>query len=119
MTADRAVADVRQAIEAARKNIDAINTPDAALTFENSVRALEHADDALDTAWLYLNHLESVATSPELRKAVNELLPDVSNFSSSVVLDEALYAKILVFSRSAAAQKSRRRGTDSHARNPA
>ena len=105
MTADRAVADVRQALEAARKNIDAIkNTPDAALTFENSVRTLEHADDALDTAWVYLNHLESVATSPELRKAVNELLPDVSNFSSSVVLDEALYAKILAFSRSAAAQ---------------
>lgn len=105
MTADRARDDINYALRVSRANIEAIKAvADEDLTFDNSVRALEHADDILDSAWLYLNHLESVMTSPELRRAVNDLLPEVSRFSSSVILDEVLYAKISAFAASKAAE---------------
>ena len=58
---------------------------------------VDRASDSLDRAWTYLNHLQSVADTPELRAALNDLMPLVSDFYSAVDLDEKLYAAVARF----------------------
>lgn len=100
------VPGINAAIDGARENIVAIkNLDDSALTYENSVRALDRATADLNRAWTYVNHLQSVADSPELRKPLVEMMPVVSEFYSSIPLDEKLYAKIKAFSLSPDAKK--------------
>ena len=100
MTADKAQSDIRTALEQAKKNLDEIKSrPDELLTFDNTIRALDRAFIEINRAWTYLNHLESVMTSPELRNALNELMPEVSNFFSSILLDDVLFAKISTFAK--------------------
>ncbi len=104
MTADKAHADIRSALIEARKNLDNIkNIPDENLNFNNTIRALDRSSVNLDRAWTYLNHLESVMTSPELRKALNDLMPEVSDFFSSILLDDTLYAKISAYAKTSEA----------------
>jgi oligopeptidase A len=92
LTPDHIPADVTKAIEIGKKNIEAIKTvqPDEA-TFENTFGALEVATEDLDRAWGRVNHLDSVANSEPLREALNEMLPVVSEFSSSISLDDKLW----------------------------
>ena len=45
----------------------------------------------LDYAMAVVRHLESVATTPELRAAYNAVQPKVSAFYSGLVLNEALW----------------------------
>ncbi|MBO5254565.1 MAG: hypothetical protein J6B07_01925 [Opitutales bacterium] len=100
MTADKAQSDIRTALEQAKENLDEIKSrPDELLTFDNTIRALDRAFIEINRAWTYLNHLESVMTSPELRNALNELMPEVSNFFSSILLDDILFAKISTFAK--------------------
>src|SRR4029078_4127048 len=43
------------------------------------------------------SHLESVATTPELRAAYNAVQPEVSAFFSGIALDEGLWSAIKAF----------------------
>ncbi len=95
-----AVSDVRIALDEARKNLDAIRALSCELTFENTIRALDRATDSLDRAWGYLNHLQSVADEPNLREALNSLMPEVADFYSSIDLDDALFAVVKKFAES-------------------
>lgn len=92
LTPDHISPDVRKAIEAGKANIEAIKTvTPAEATFENTFGALEAATEDLDRAWGRVNHLDSVANSDALREALNEMLPIVSEFSSSISLDDDLW----------------------------
>jgi oligopeptidase A len=96
-------ADVTAAIETGKANIETIKTavPEEA-TFENTFGALESATEDLDRAWGRVNHLDSVANSDELREALNEMLPVVSEFSSSISLDDDLWKVLKSFASSEA-----------------
>ena len=86
MSPDRAEADIRAALAEAEKNLNAVRkTADApeTPTYASTVRALDRASDSLDRAWTYLNHLQSVADTPELRAALNDLMPPASDFYSA------------------------------------
>src|SRR5262249_45709114 len=52
---------------------------------------LERATEALESALTLVGHLESVATTPALRKAYNEVKPEVSAFYAGLPLDEGLW----------------------------
>ena len=54
---------------------------------------LDVATEKLGTAWGAVNHLNSVADTPELRAAYNEALPKVTEFWTRLGADERLYAK--------------------------
>ena len=101
LTPDHIKADVTRAIENGRTNIEAIKavTPEVA-TFENTFGALEGATDDLDRSWGRVNHLDSVANSDALREALNEMLPVVSEFSSSISLDGDLWKVLKSFAES-------------------
>jgi oligopeptidase A len=101
LTPDQIKADVTKAVETGKDNIEAVKTitPDEA-NFENTFGALESATDDLDRSWGRVNHLDSVANSDELREALNEMLPIVSEFSSSISLDDSLWKVLKSYSES-------------------
>ncbi len=88
---ERARTDIRQAIAQANADIEAICQV-AEPTWENTFAALEDAGSAVSRGWQRLNHLRSVMDAPELRDVINELMPEVVMFSSSISLNPRLYA---------------------------
>lgn len=102
LTPDHIEADVTEALEISRQNIAAIKkTTPAEASYANTFGALESATEPLDRAWGRVNHLDSVANSDELRVELNKMLPAVSAFSSSIALDDELWAVLKNFSESA------------------
>ncbi len=91
LTPEKARVDIRHALEAAQAAVAAI----AAVTeptYENTFAAMDEAGAAVMRGWLRLNHLQTVADSPELREVVNELMPEIVMFSTSLTLNPQLYA---------------------------
>ncbi len=93
LTPQRAAEDVREGIKLAQSSIDRLCavTPEES-NYENTFAALEEVSRPLERAWHRLNHLLSVNNSPERREVINELMPEVVMFSSSITLNPQLYA---------------------------
>lgn len=91
LTPERARTEIRAAIESAKKAVETICHVQE-LTYENTFAALEESGADLMRAWGRLSHLQSVMDSPELREAINELMPEVVIYSSGVTLNPQLYA---------------------------
>lgn len=101
LTADQVAPDLKFAIEQAQAAIDAIKSQsDAKLSYESTFAALEAATVSLERGWGRLNHLDSVSNNSAQRDALNELLPAVSSFFSSISLDDDLWKKLKMFSES-------------------
>ena len=105
LTADQVSPDVNFAIEAAQAALDAIKSlPEAELSYERTFGALETATEPLERAWGRLNHLDSVSNNEAQRAALNELLPAVSSFFSSISLDGDLWEKLKAYAESSDAK---------------
>jgi len=61
---------------------------------DHPLQALDTMTEKLDYAMSVVRHLESVATTPELRAAFNAVQPKVSAFYSSIPLNEPLWKSI-------------------------
>ncbi|MEM9073423.1 MAG: M3 family metallopeptidase [Myxococcota bacterium] len=90
---------VDQLIAEARAKLDAIISVEGPRTYANTLGALEESTEALGVAVTVIGHLESVATSPELREAYNQTRPKASEFWSSISLDAKLYAALVDYSK--------------------
>ncbi len=88
---------IRQLIELSESNIAGIAASPCQPVFENTLLALERATENLDYALGVVRHLESVATSPELRSAWNAVEPDASAFYSSIPLNEGLWKRLRAY----------------------
>jgi len=94
--------DITHALEQAKRNIEAICAQDpAAANYESTFLALEKATDELGRGWGRLNHLDSVCDSPAQREALNKMLPAVTDFYSSIALNDRLWAMIKTVGESA------------------
>lgn len=96
---EHVVPAVDQLLTEAQGAIDAIADEGAARTYANTLGALERATEPLEYAMGIVEHLESVATTPDLREAYNTVLPKVSAFWSSIALHEGLYAALKAFAK--------------------
>ncbi len=74
-------------------------------TWDNTMEPLERLGQRLDDAFGVVRVLESVATTPELRKAFNEALGKVDGFFSGLPLDPELAALVKQYSETAEARK--------------
>ena len=98
--------DIEQAIEIAQKNIDKITSiPLDQVTFQNTIVALNNAENALATAFGYIGILTSTCDSPELRDAVVKIEQSMVEFSSYCDSNDALWERIKIFVESPEAQK--------------
>lgn len=88
-------ADIRHALEVAKANIEAICSQDPAeADYESTFLAYEKAADQLGDGWGRLHHLDSVSDNPAQREALGNMLPEVTEFYSSLALNERLWAII-------------------------
>lgn len=87
-------ADIDKALESAQEAIDTISRlleTDTALNYSNTFLAFEKALEPLNTAWGFVNHLDSVNNSKDLRKAYNTMLPKVTQFYTDIPLNPDLW----------------------------
>jgi oligopeptidase A len=83
-----------QLLADAQARVESIARQPGARTFENTMRPLDEMTEPLDFGMSVVKHLESVATSPELRAAYNAVQPRVSAFYSGIPLNEGLWKAV-------------------------
>ena len=106
LTPGRVEPDIAAGIRMATESIDAIADQDhEELTFANTFLALESATENLSAAWGRVSHLDAVCNSPELRKSYNAMLPQVSEFFSSIPLQDRLWTVLKKFAQSAESER--------------
>lgn len=85
---------VKAAIEEARANVEAIKANPENPTFENTVTALELSGEKLGmVTGIFYNQLSAAGTDP-LEALAQEIGPVSSNFSSDIIMDEALFKRV-------------------------
>lgn len=84
---------IKELLARSEAALDAIER--APRSYDSTLGALESATEQLELSMSIVEHLESVATTPELRDAYNAVLPGVSAFWSSISLREGLYRALV------------------------
>ena len=92
LTTDTIEPSIRQALAQAKEAVEKISTqPATKATYESSFLALEKSTETLSHGWGRLHHLDSVSDDPAQREALNNLLPEVTDFYSSLSLNPRLF----------------------------
>ena len=85
---------VEAGIKEARANIDAIKNNPEPPTFENTIAAMESASELLGQATtIFYNQLACMG-GDELQALAEKIGPVSSNFSSDIIQDEKLFARV-------------------------
>ncbi len=77
-----------------RARIDALTAPDMPHDFDSVMLEQERLEQRLNRAWAPVSHLHSVADTPELREAYAEALERITEFSSELGQNRALFAAV-------------------------
>lgn len=80
-------------IQRLKDTVKAVKSSNREPTWDTLVTPIEDASENLSYVWSVVEHLNSVADTPELRVTINELLPPISEVFSELGMDEKLYAK--------------------------
>ncbi len=83
-----------EAIELARKEIDAIIENPEPPSFENTIEALDYSGYQLDRVSAVFFNLNSAETNENIQKIAQEVSPLLSEFSNDITLNEALFARV-------------------------
>lgn len=84
----------KEAIEAARKEVDAIANNTEAPTFENTTVAMSYSGDTLDRISSIFFNLHSAETNDELQKIAQEVSPLLSEFGNDIRLNADLFKRV-------------------------
>jgi oligopeptidase A len=88
---------IQELIRRSQENIDRIVADTAPRSFDNTMLALERSTENLDYALSVVRHLESVATTPELRAAWNAVEGPASEFYSRIPLNDGLWKQLQAY----------------------
>src|SRR3990167_7329055 len=66
----------------------------AVYTWDNLMRPMENANDALNQFWSPIQHMNAVINSPALREVVNHCLPKLSDYGTAISQNEGLFHAI-------------------------
>jgi oligopeptidase A len=83
----------------ARAELDRLTAEPGPRTFANTMQRLDDLTERLEYAMQIIRNLETVATTPALRAAYNMVQPQVSEFYSSLPLNEALWRAVQSYSQ--------------------
>ena len=90
--------DLKSALEIGMKinleDIDAITKNSEEPTFENTIAEMEKAGEELDRVFNYYGLWSANLSSPEFRTIQGEMVPILSDFSSKISQNEALFIRI-------------------------
>lgn len=90
--------DIKEAVEKGMElnlaEIDAIVNNTDAPTFENTIVEMERSGEDLNRVFAYYGILRSNMSSPEAREIQGELAPKLSEFSSKISQNEALFKRV-------------------------
>ena len=89
---------VRQILKDARAEIEDLVAVESTPTFADTIGRLDCALEDVKARTVPVTHLLSVAETPELRKAFNEVLPEITEFWTQVTLNEGLWNRIKALS---------------------
>ncbi|OXL14557.1 oligopeptidase A [Polynucleobacter cosmopolitanus] len=92
---------IEQLLSEAQKAVDLSLKSTTPATWLDLVEPLEDATENLGRAWGVISHLNSVADTPEFRKAHAEMLPEVTAFWTNLGQNLELYKKYKALSQSA------------------
>ncbi len=95
-----------------RARLEALAAQPGEHTWANTMGALDALTEPLDFAFGLVRHLESVATYPELRAALNAVQPEISAFYAGIPLHAGLWQAVKAYAgtpESAALTGPRRR----------
>ena len=92
---------IEQLLSEAQKAVDLSLQTTTPATWRDLVEPLEDATENLGRAWGVISHLNSVADTPEFRKAHAEMLPEVTAFWTNLGQNLELYKKYKALSQSA------------------
>jgi oligopeptidase A len=87
-------------LEQMKNRLRDLGQSDKPRDYDNVLLGLDTMTEPLDFAMAVTRHLESVATTPELRAAYNAVQGPVSLFYSSIALDPELWAAVKAVSES-------------------
>ena len=99
------VPGVYQLIEEADQALNAISESGDPPSYDGTLLAIERATEKLEYAMGVVEHLESVATTQELRAAYNTVLPKVSAFWSGLPLRAGLWQQLVSLAQSTEASQ--------------
>jgi len=85
---------IRKGMELHLADIDKITANEEEPTFENTIIPLEKAGQELNRAFTYYGIYSSNVSNPEFREVQKELAPEISEFSSKISQNEALFMRI-------------------------
>jgi len=88
-----------EVLECNRVSIKNLLTLDK-VTWDNFVMPLALLEDSLNKMWSPIRHLNSVKSSTPLREAYSECLPLLSEYTSEISQNKALYDKFLIIFKS-------------------
>ena len=82
---------IRQLIDDNRNQIEQLLADTNDYHWDNLIAPLDDLNDRLQRAWSPVRHLNAVCNSPELREAYNACLPLLSEYTTELGQNEALY----------------------------
>ena len=92
--ATHVVIAVRQILEDAGSEIEDLVSVESVPTYADTIGRLDAVLERVKERTAPVTHLLSVAETPELRKAFNEVLPEITEFWTRVSLNEGLWTRI-------------------------
>ncbi len=90
LTAERFATQIKQALDEYQAVISRVKTT-RDFTWDGAIQPLEEAAERLDKIWGWLDHINSVAKTSDIREVYEQLLPHISNFHTEVLHDKKLF----------------------------
>ena len=101
--ADAIVPAITTLVDEANAAVARLVSESSPAVWDNTMGALEELTERLEVTSSVVDHLESIASTPELRRAYNETLPITTAFYTGLLLNGPLYRRLVDCSTSESA----------------
>ena len=88
---------IEHLLKEARERLARLASDGGPRTYQNTLAAVENITEDVEYAMGIAGHLEAVATEPDLRAAYNAVQPRVSEFYSSIALNEGVWKRLKTY----------------------